>query len=250
MDVLQGSARAHLAGVLLIASVGVLCGGCTGHFSTHTDYLAPGFTRESLQGRTVAVIPPPGGSTTYENELTGIAKGMREFGARVAVLPPRDGAAVPDMLLQSAETAADRTGDTDRPVHSAGEAGSTGSYVLWVEITDASIYRAYAVPRDRGGAGRAAAAARTSGRHVGLRLTLLRRTDGVALWVATGKGEMWRSQTAAAPGAAPAAANVDDDIGGGNLPLYPPLPRADLLTRRLTRRLLAHVPSPPPLQPN
>ena len=248
--------------MLLIGFAAALCGGCAGRFSTQTDYLAPGFTRESLRGRTVALVPPPGHADAFRNEVAGIALGMSEFGARVTVLPAGQNAAAAEGPLDTDQTVADGGAGFDTlpppdatpppggaPATYPGLRGSR-SYVLLVEVTDALVYRAYAVPRDRGGAGRAAAASRTSGRRVGLRMTLLRPADGAAEWIAGGEGELSRSRTAAAPGAAPAAANVDDDLGGGNLPLYPPLPRADTLTRRLTRRLLAHVPSMPPLQPN
>src|SRR5687767_12539370 len=51
---------AHHASAALLALAAVLpalCGGCASRFTTETQYLAPGFTRGSLRGQTVAVLP-------------------------------------------------------------------------------------------------------------------------------------------------------------------------------------------------
>lgn len=259
------SASARRAALLLLISGTLLCAGCAGRFSTETEYLAPGFTRESLRGRTVAVIPPatPAGMAgLYEDELAGIAQGMREAGARVVIAVPAAGAAAtggataasPQFLRDGGSPAAPAEAAhvfaLPQAVLSDVTPTDHATYRMNVDFTDATVYRAYAAPRDRGGDGRASAASRTSGRRVGLRFTLVRASDGEARWVAAGSGELWRTRTATAPGAAPAALTVDDDLASGNLPLYPPPPPAETVSRRLVRRLLALVPSPPPLQPS
>ena len=268
---LRSAAARRASMFLLVTAALAATGGCAGRFSTHTDYLAPGFTRESLRGRTVVVVSPAtaaGAAGLYRGELAGVAAGLREAGARVefAAAPPAgrvgdvQGAAVND----ASETGSGATGGDAcslAPIDPAVSAvqpmdeaalpvGDRAAYYMLVDFTDAAIYRAYAAPHDRGGDGRAAAASRTSGRRVGLRFALVRGSDRTAQWVAGGKGELWRTRTAAAPGAAPAALTVDDDLGAGNLPLYPPPPRPQAVSSRLVRRLLAVLPSPPALQPN
>jgi len=119
--------------------------------------------------------------------------------------------------------------------------GGDASYLLLVDVTDADVYRAFAA--------RPAAASRTSGRRVGLRLALLRLSDGAAVWIAGGTGEMWETWTDERGNAA-VPATVDDDLRVGNAGLYPPPPDARVVSRRLTRRLLALVPTPAELQPN
>ena len=256
-------ALSRLAGRAVFVLIAALSAGCTGRFSTQTEYLAPDFTRESLRGRTVAVLPPLGAAAAYEAELAGVALGLQEAGAKVRILPSHDAEVRLDHAHGSAQTAADETGNESLLDSTCGEEpippvlpepsaifDPHATYVLVVHFTDASIYRAYRTPRDRGGGGRTAAVSRTSGRRIGLRFTLVRQSDGAAEWVAAGSGDMWRQRTAAAPGVAPAALTVDDDLGAGNLPLYPTPPSAKMVSKRLVRRFIAVLPSPPTLQPN
>jgi hypothetical protein len=265
MRATTSSWRTALSATLLAVVAAVTCGGCASRFSAKTDYLAPGFNRESLRGKAVAVVPagPAANPAAYADELAGILEGMHEAGAQVRVVQQP----VPDpVVTDGTQFAPEPPGD----VHSALDSpGSTrprlmalaipprrlgrepgAAYALVVRFTETVVYRAYATPHDRGGAGRAAAAERTTGRRVGVQLELVRLSDGEPQWAAHGTGEAWRSLTAAAPGAMPAAANVDDDIGGGNLNLYPDPPSAQSLSRRLVRRLLAHVPFPIEVQPS
>jgi hypothetical protein len=239
-------------------------GGCASRFSARTDYLAPGFDRDSFRGKTVAVVPFGAAANVgaHREELAGIVQGINEAGARARVVEvPAPAKAADASRSQPAQPgdppAATAAAPTTQPrlmglaVAPRRLARSTGAaYALVVRFTDAVVYRAYARPEDRGGVGHAAAAERTSGRRVGIELELVRLADGEPQWVAHGTGEAWRSRTAAAPGAMPAAANVDDDIGGGNLDLYPDPPAAAALSRRLVRRLLAHVPFPVEVQPS
>jgi hypothetical protein len=261
MDIMTIPSRSTRANILLAVVVTVLAGGCASRFSARTDYLAPGFNRESFRGKTVAVVPAgPDDAAAYEQELAGVIEGMHEAGARLSVvrqpLPPAKAMATwrnqPAQSVDDTEPAATTQprfmGLAVPPPRLGHE--TRAAYALAVRFTEAVIYRAYATPEDRGGAGRAAPAERTTGRRIGLRLELVRLADGEPQWVAHGTGEVWRTRTAAAPGALPAAANVDDDLGGGNLNLYPAPPSALVLSRRLVRRLLAHVPFPIEVQPN
>jgi hypothetical protein len=239
-------------------------GGCASRFFARTDYLAPGFNRDSFRGKTIAVVPSDAEMNVgaYHEELAGIVQGINEAGARARVVEdPAPAGAADARLSQRAQrddaAAATASAPTTQPrlMGLADRSRRLGrstdaAYALVVRFTDAVVYRAYARPEDRGGAGRAAAAERTSGRRVGVELELVRLPDGEPQWVAHGSGEAWNSRTAAAPGAMPAAANVDEDIGGGNLDLYPDPPAAADLSRRLVRRLLAHVPFPVEVLPS
>jgi hypothetical protein len=261
MDAKTNPPRPTRATFLLAVFAACLAGGCAGRFSARTDYLAPGFNRESFRGKTVAVVPAgPADAAAYEQELAGVIEGMHEAGARAQVvrepLPPAGAMSTqPNQPAQwvddtppTATTRPRLLGMAVTPSRLGHETGA--AYALVVRFTEAVVYRAYATPEDRGGPGFAAPAERTTGRRVGFRLELVRLADGEPQWVAHGTGDVWSSRTAAAPGAAPAAANVDDDLGGGNLNLYPAPPSALVLSRRLVRRLLAHVPFPIEVQPN
>jgi hypothetical protein len=260
MDATTKPMRARLAVLFVTVSL-CAAGGCASRFSARTDYLAPGFNRDTFRGKTIAVVPSGGADAgAYRQELAGIVQGMHEAGARVRVV---------ELPAEAADTTPNRPAPPDPGSAAMGSAATTqprlmglaitprrpgrdtgAAYALVVRFTEAVVYRAYARPEDRGGAGRAAAAERTSGRRVGVELELVRLADGEPQWVAHGTGEVWRSHTAAAPGAMPAAANIDDDIGGGNLDLYPQPPGAAALARRLVRRLLAHVPFRVEVQPS
>jgi hypothetical protein len=261
MDATTNPSRSTRATLLLAVIAAYLAGGCASRFSARTDYLAPGFNRESFRGKTVAVVPAgPADAVAYEQELAGVIEGMHEAGARVRVeqqplLPARALGTSRNQPAQfvhdvppAATTQPRFLGVAVTPSRLGHEPGA--AYALVVRFTEAVVYRAYATPEDRGGPGFAAPAERTTGRRVGFRLELVRLADGEPQWVAHGTGDVWTSRTAAAPGAAPAAANVDDDLGGGNLNLYPAPPSALALSRRLVRRLLAHVPFPIEVQPN
>ena len=240
------SPRAIVVWLIVACAAG---GGCASRFTAKNEYLAAGFTRQSLRGRTVAVVPAPESDAVAVGELAGIALGMREAGARARLVAPLDPAGPPAATrpaagavesLDPAHTPrADARAfrDTLRRWGRGGEA----SYLLLVDVTDADVYRAFAA--------RPAAASRTSGRRVGLRLALLRLSDGAAVWIAGGTGEMWETWTDAR-GDAATPATVDDDLRVGNAGLYPPAPDARVVSRRLTRRLLALVPTPAELQPN
>jgi hypothetical protein len=120
------------------------------------------------------------------------------------------------------------------------------AYLLQVEVTGSDLYKRYALGPGRGATGRSNVAARTGGRRVGLRLSLLRLPDRAAVWVASGTGDMWNTRIAG-----PAeAANLDDDLRGGGFVLYPPPPEPQTVSANLMRRLLADLPSPPELEPN
>ena len=240
--------RAVVVGLILLCAAG---GGCAGRFTAKNEYLAAGFTRESLRGRTVAVVAAEQGDVAAAagGELAGIALGMREAGARarLAAPPDPDGPAAENRPAAGAAEAAApaHTPRADarafRDTLRRWGRGGDASYLLLVDITDADVYRAFAA--------RPAAASRTSGRRVGLRLALLRLSDGAAVWIAGGTGEMWETWTDERGNAA-APATVDDDLRVGNAGLYPPAPDARVVSRRLTRRLLALVPTPAELQPN
>jgi hypothetical protein len=238
--------RAVVVGLIVVCAAG---GGCASRFTAKNEYLAAGFTRESLRGRTVAVLPAPESDAAATGELAGIALGMREAGARARLVAPPDapGPAAATRPVAGASNKVAAPAHTPRADARAfrdmlrrldrGDA----AYLLLVDVTDADVYRAFAA--------RPAAASRTSGRRVGLRLALLRLSDGAAVWIAEGTGEMWETWTDAR-GDAAAPATVDDDLRVGNAGLYPPAPDARVVSRRLTRRLLALVPTPAELQPN
>jgi len=253
MDTTTKPVRAGFALLIVTASLSA-AGGCSSRFSARTDYLALGFNRDSFRGKVIAVVPS--GTATdvgaYQEELAGIVQGIKEAGARARVIDepaPIEAAAAGAVVTASSATTQPRLMGLAVAPRRLGR-GTGAAYALVVRFTDAAVYRAYARPDDRGGAGRAAAAERTSGRRVGVELELVRLADGEPQWVAHGSGEAWNSRNAAAPGAQPAAANVDDDIGGGNLDLYPDPPGAAALSRRLVRRLLAHVPFPVEVLPS
>ena len=249
----EGLARRASGALLALAAVlPALCGGCASRFTTETQYLAPGFTRGSLRGQTVAVLPlaalptqaPPPASAPapvdparaaastarYDEgselegaaEVAGVARGLREAGARVRVLSSADSAAV------------------------AARPATVGtSYLLVVRLTGADVYREF-VPRRGGRMGEIVS--RTTRRRVGLRLTLLRLPDARPVWLAGGTGEAWQTRAGPAdpdPSAAPGAGPRADDM-----PSYPPPPDPAVVSRRLTRRLIAHLPFATELEPN
>ena len=235
--------RAVVVGLVLFCTTG----GCAGRFTAKNEYLAAGFTRESLRGRTVAVVPAPeSDAAAATGELAGIALGMREAGARARLVAPPELGGRPATTRAAADAAApppntpraDARAFRDMLRHWG--RGGDAAYLLLVDVTNADVYRAFAA--------RPAATSRTSGRRVGLRVALLRLSDGAAVWVAGGTGEMWETWTDARDGATPAT--VHDDLRVGNAGLYPPAPDARVVSRRLTRRLLALVPTPAELQPN
>jgi len=235
---------------LVLAGLLLLCTGCPGRFRTETYYVAPGFTVDSLRGKTVAVlplaettatglatIPPPTSapdpapaanpvaSVASGREFAGVAGGLREAGARVRLLSPEEGRLV-----------------AGRPRNVA------AAYLLVVRLTGSDVYHALAPSRaDR-------AVSRTTGRRVGLRLTLLRLPDERPIWLAGGTGDDWvtRQGTADVWPAGPdtPAALESSDRFAGALALYPPPPAPDSLSRRLTRRLIADLPLATELEPN
>ena len=251
----NGPARPRIArraallgqGALLVACAA----GCAGRFSADTEYMAEGFTRASLRGRSVAVVPepppaaapqPPDETARQRRAVVGVARGMREAGARVRVLPPpaAQADARPTRPIFAATHAAPPDADVPRVPPRA-------AYVLVVRVERAQEYRRYA--RRPAGPGRGPAVARTGGLRVHLRLALLRAHDQAAVWLATGSGDMWNTESSdVADG--PAAGSLADDLRRGNLALYPPPPDVQSITQRLTRRLLAHLPYPTDVQPN
>src|SRR4051812_48553606 len=86
------SARRTPVGVLVFCTI--LCAGCASRFKTETTYVAPGFTRGSLQGRTVAVLALPAAPATAPStapataparvtsdpngEVAGVVRGISE----------------------------------------------------------------------------------------------------------------------------------------------------------------------------
>jgi hypothetical protein len=121
----------------------------------------------------------------------------------------------------------------------ARRAGVDATYLLLVRLTDADVYRRYHPSSDA-----AAKASCTSGRRVGLRLALLRLSDARPLWLAAGTGDAWETRA----GAAAVAPGVY--LPGGYESLYPPPPEPQVVSRRLTRRLLADLPWATELEPN
>ncbi len=233
---------AHLLPAALLA---VLSAGCASRFTVETNYVAPGFTIEALRGKTVAVLPlaetaspataPVAAPTSAPaaapapspaesrapsadagGEFAGVAGGLREAGARVRVLSPAE---------------ADRV--------AARPASVAAAYVLVVRVTGSGVYYASA-PRHVGRGGEFLS--RTTGRRVGLRLALLRARDARPVWVAAGTGEAWETR----------GGRGDADAGSiaGDFALYPPAPAPDWISRRLTRRLIAHLPYATELEPN
>ena len=224
---------ARPAGAILLWLIGVLCGGCAGRFTAKTEYLAAGFTRDALRGRTVAVLPeaPEAGGrdgASFGPAVDGVASGIREAGARVRVVSPAD--------------PSDADEGTPRPASDVDAA-----YLLVVRLVDVDEYRRYAP--HAGGFASAPAATRTSGRRMRIRLALLRLPDRAAVWLATGRGEMWNKRTVETIDGAPADASVHQDLFR-NADLYPAPPGARVVSSRLTRRLLADVPPLVELQPN
>jgi hypothetical protein len=202
-----------------------------------------------LQGRTVAVLALPAAPATApaaarateparaasepDGEVAGVVRGIREAGARVQVLPAADARNV---------TVAARGAAAD------------AAYVLLVWVTDSDVYRRFA-PGPRSGNDARLAATRTSGRRVAVRLALLQLPQARPVWLSSGTGEAWESQTAPSPaargtGASIGTQTVEDDLREGNGPLYPPPPDPQALSRRLTRRLLASVPWATDVEPN
>jgi hypothetical protein len=242
--------RLVLAGLLVL-----LCAGCSGRFRTETYYVAPGFTVASLRGKTVAVLPltdtdasatrptsspaptsaPSSapverfGLSVRGGEFVGVAGGLREAGARVRLLSSQEG------KLAAA-----------RPRNVA------AAYLLVVRLTSSDVYHAFAEPH--GGRAADRAVSRTTGRRVGLRLTLLRLPDELPVWLARGTGDVWVTREGPAD-ARPAghdtrvAPETSDRFAGG-LALYPPPPALEPLSRRLTRRLIAGLPVATELEPN
>jgi hypothetical protein len=214
-----------VAGLLLAAAV---CAGCSQQFRVRTEYLAEGFGRSALRGRNVALVLPEAGR--FEREVRGVGRGLRGAGAGVIVIGPQANDEVdPDAANGAAAADAARDG---------------AAYVMLVRPTAGEVFRSYgrhAVPEQTG----ERLATRTSGRRVGLRLTLLRVSDGRAVWVARGTGEMWQTRTAG-----PASAETVDGDLAGHADLYPLPPPPELVSDRLTRRLLAMVPEPVRPEPN
>lgn len=238
------------------AAVVLLCGtGCTSRFTARTEYLAPGFTRASLRGQTVAVVPaaataPRAGDVgAHDEELAGVARGMREAGARIVSVGEGESTdGTPEPLAAGAGGDLAWAGEFPASPVSLREAarqwgqGVDTTYLLVVRVTRADTYRAYAA--------RGSAASHTSGRRVGVRLALLRLPDGGPVWLAGGTGEAWRTKTAPGSDGAAPAGTLEQDVEGGSLGLYPPPPDPRALARRLTRRLLADVPFPIEVEPN
>jgi hypothetical protein len=262
-------ARRTGSGVAAACLLAMLCAGCAGRYVTRTEYLAPDFSRASIRGRTVAVIAATDGPAgRYGGELAGVARGMRDAGARVRLVdpPPRDpsdgAAAAPagarDRVALLADFAGDPDSDATRRAARRWARDVEAQYLLFVRVTDSDVVRAFTPAADAG------PPRRETGRRVGLRLALVRVRDSAVVWVASGTGEAWTPRpgpaAAARPsadrpatdrgGAGEAAATVDDDLDRGHLPLYPPPPPAQDLASRLTRRLLARVPLPVELEPN
>src|SRR5256885_4688654 len=92
-------ARRALGGIVVLAA---LCGGCASRFRAEMAYVARGFTRGPLQGRTVAgvarpappVVPPPAPATAPPLGLgparrgPGLRAGVRGAGRGAAHRPP------------------------------------------------------------------------------------------------------------------------------------------------------------------
>jgi hypothetical protein len=214
------AARTGRAALFILVLAAALCGGCAGRFSAHTEYVAAGFGRGSLRGHTVAVMPPAGGD--FAREVRGVTRGLGQAGARVVVLAPPD---------ETDDDAADRSA-----VSAA--RGARVAYVLIVRPARGEVYRSYArhsAPDPTG----ERSATRTSGRRVGLRLALLRASDGAAVWLARGTGEMWQTRTAA-----PATADTVGADLAGHPHLYPPPPPPHLVSDRHPRPLGALIPEP------
>jgi hypothetical protein len=222
--------------ILALAALLVCAGGCTSRFTATTKYLAPGFSRASLRGKTVAVMsvspPSSAGADEFGDALAGIARGMGEEGARARVVPPARDTADPAALLAAAR----------------GAGAADAAYLLLVRITGAGPYRTYAPGHYDGPAGRPTAT-RTSGRRVGMDLALLRATDGAPLWSARGTGDAWHTRTDVMPRAT-AAATLEEDLRTGNEHFYPPPPAPEALATRVMRRLIARVPVETALEPN
>ncbi len=252
--------RPHGSPVAAVLLAAFLCGGCASRFVTRTEYVAPGFSQASLHRRTVAVVPPADGSASaYAGEVAGVVRGMREAGARVVVLPPADGVPAPAQPVLGGRGFPRQPGLAGNValLASVPDAGPDpreetvlrlgrdvdAKYLLVVRVTDSDVFRRYA---RRGGDDDGEVGARTSARRVGLKLSLLRLPDATPVWVASGSGEVWETRT----GGPARAATVDDDLAAGNEHLYPPPPPANAVSARLTRRLLARVPSPTELEPN
>jgi hypothetical protein len=245
-------------GVAAACLAAVLCAGCAGRYVTRTEYLAPDFSRASIRGRTVAVMPATDGPAgLYEGELAGVARGMRDAGARVRVVDPPPSeqvestpvppAAARDRVALLADFVGDPESDATRRAARRWGRAADAQYLLFVRVTDRDVLHQFTVPHDTG------APRRATGRRVGLRLALVRLRDSAAVWVASGTAEAWEARAGGTGRPSPGlafAATVDDDLAHGNLPLYPPPPPAPDLASRLTRRLLARVPSPVELEPN
>ena len=258
--------RFAVAGLTLAAA---LCAGCGGRYVTRTEYIAPGFTKAALRGRTVAVVPPADGPASAAaaadaGELAGVVRGLREAGARVRVLPPPGTADAP---LPEAAAADPVTASHPAPPYqpvalmadfadpysdAASEAArrwgraADSRYLLVVRVTDGGVFHEYARRKKSDGADLSHLAGRTTGLRLGLRLALVRLADASTLWVASGTGEA-RAERLHGPAG---GATADDDLKAGNAPLYPPPPSPQAVAASLTRRLLARVPNPTELEPN
>jgi hypothetical protein len=126
------------------------------------------------------------------------------------------------------------------------------AYLLVVRLTGSDVYHALA-PHRRGRV-TDRAVSRTTGRRVGLRLTLLRLPDELPVWLAGGTGDVWVTREGPADARpaghdTPATPETGDRFAGG-LALYPPPPAPERLSRRLTRRLIADLPVATELEPN
>jgi hypothetical protein len=76
---------------LAAVAISLFCVGCAGRYVTRTEYLAPDFTRASLRGRTVAVMPATDGPAAQDQgELAGVARSLHDAGARVRLIETQD----------------------------------------------------------------------------------------------------------------------------------------------------------------
>jgi hypothetical protein len=83
------SRPAQVAALAAVA-IALFSGGCAGRYVTRTEYLAPDFTRASLRGRTVAVMPATDGPAQDQGELAGVARSLHDAGARVRLIETSD----------------------------------------------------------------------------------------------------------------------------------------------------------------
>ena len=232
-------------------------------FRRRTDYLAPGFNRESFhrqdRGRSARRTCRRGGvraGTGGGDRGNARGGGTRQCRASAPAYRRGDG-----QLEKSAGEGSSTTPNPLRPRNRdswalpcphAASATRPAPRTRWSSASPRPSSTAPTPPlKIAAGPRQAAPAERTTGRRVGLRFELVRLADEEPQWVAHGTGDGLAHPHRPPPPAPHRRRQRGRRPGRRKPEPLPPLPPAPLiLSRRLVRRLLAHVPFPIEVQPN